>query len=96
MSSDFFEKNLRREYLSPSSKWSILVAGLGFLFAAAIIETRTHDLSRAAAWIAIGCGMILNGITEMRFQHSRLHWLMALASLVLWLGGAYWAVHSYL
>jgi hypothetical protein len=96
MSSDLFEKNLRREYLSPSSKWPLLVGGLGFLFAAAIVETRTHDLSRAVAWVAIGCGMILYGIAEMRLQHSRLHWLLALASLVLWFGGAYWTIHGYL
>jgi hypothetical protein len=96
MSSDFFEKSLRQEYLSPSSKWPLIIGGIGFLFAAAIVETRTHDLPHAAAWIAIGSGMILYGITEMRLRQSRLHWILALASLALWLSGAYWAVHSYL
>jgi hypothetical protein len=94
MSSDFFEKNLRREYLSPSSKWPLIIGGLGFLFAAGIVEMRTGNLSRAAAWYAVGCGTILYGITEMRLRQSRLHWILALTSLVLWFGGAYWAVHS--
>ena len=73
MSSIHLEKNVPQEYLSPSSKWPLLVGGIGLLFAAAIVQTRTHDLSRAFAWIAIGSGMILYGITEMRLRQSRLH-----------------------
>jgi Ca2+/Na+ antiporter len=96
MSPDYFEKTQRRQYLSPSSKWPLLVGGIGFLIAASIVETRTHNLSRAAAWIAVGTGMILYGFTEIMFQRNPLRWTLVLASLVLWIGGAYWAVRAYL
>jgi hypothetical protein len=89
---EHFERMQRSEYLNPSSKWPLIVGGLAFLFAAAITQTRTHDLSRAAVWLSIGCGTILYGVTEISFRRSALRWPLTLIALVLWLGGVYWSI----
>jgi hypothetical protein len=96
MPPDFFEKNLRRELLSPWSKWPLILGGIGFFFAAGIVEMRTGDLSHAAALYAIGSGTMLYGITEMRLRQSRWYWVLALTSVVLWFGGAFWAVYRFI
>jgi hypothetical protein len=65
-----------------------------FILAAAILETRTQDLSKAASFIAIGLGMVLFGITKLRSSPWRLP--MLIAELALWFGGVYWLLHTML
>lgn len=64
------------------------------MFAGAIAEMRTHDHSRALSYVAIGMGMTLFGITHKKFRNSPWSTPAFIAELVLWVGGAYWLIHT--
>jgi hypothetical protein len=91
---DYFEKMHREEHRNPSSRWFTVAAGILFALAGAIVEIRTQDLSRALSFIAIGLGMTLFGITQMKLRASRWRWPALLAEVALWFGGLYWLLHT--
>jgi hypothetical protein len=92
--SDYFERMHRKEHLNPSSHWFTIGAGIVFILAGTIFEIRTHDLSRALPYAAIGLGMTLFGITQDKLRTSPLRWIALLAEIALWVGGVYWLVRT--
>ena len=91
---EFFEKAHRKEHLNPSSHWFTIVAGILFILAGAVVEIRSHDLSRALPYVAIGMGMTLFGISHTTLRYSRWRWPAFLTELALWVGGVYWILHT--
>jgi hypothetical protein len=92
--SDYFERMHRKEHLNPSSHWFTIAAGILFLLAGAVVEIRSHDLSRALPYGAIGLGMILFSISHARLRASHWRWPVLLAEVALWFGGVYWLVRT--
>ena len=91
---EFFEKAHRKEHLNPSSHWFTIIAGILFILAGAVVEIRSHDLSRALPYVAIGVGMTLFGISHTTLRYSRWRWPAFLAELALWVGGVYWLIRT--
>jgi len=92
--SDYFERMHRKEHLNPSSHWFTISAGILFVLTGAVVEIRSHDLSRALPYGAIGLGMVLFAITHDKLRASPLRWIALLAEIALWVGGVYWLVRT--
>jgi hypothetical protein len=92
--SDYFERMHRKEHLNPSSHWFAIGGGILFMLAGAIGEVRTHDLSKAVPYAAIGLGMTLFGISHTTLRYSRWRLPALLAELALWFGGIYWLIRT--
>jgi hypothetical protein len=86
------EKHPRNEFDNPFSKVPLILGGIFFLLAG-IIHPGRQDLSRSAAWLAIGAGMILYGVTDISLRRSPLRVPALLVALALWFGGVYWALN---
>ena len=93
---DYFERTLQEEHRNHASKWFTIAAGILFVSAGAILETRIQNLSKSASFIAIGLGMVLFGITQTKLHTSPWRWPMLIAELALWFGGVYWLLHTIL
>ena len=87
--SDYFERAHRKEHQNPPSHWFMIAGGILFLFAGAIVEIRIQDLARALPYAAIGLGMILFSISQVRLRASRWRWSALLAEIAMWVGGVY-------
>lgn len=90
---DYFERIVRKEYLHPSSKAPIIGGGILFLSAGCFLIAN-HNPTRAGAWLAVGVGMILYAITEIRFRDRRWRIPVLFAAVVLWFSGVGWAVYQ--
>ena len=91
---DYFERMHRKEHLNPSSHLFTICGGLLFVLVGAVAQIRTHDLSRALPYTAIGLGMTFFGITQTKLRTSPLRWVVLLAEIALWFGGIYWLVRT--
>ena len=81
----------RNEFDNPFSKLPLIIGGIIFLMAA-LFDAGHKDTARAAAWLAIGAGMIIYGVTDILLRRS--HWRFAalFVALALWFGGVSWAL----
>jgi len=86
------ERHRRNEFDNPFSKVPLILGGLLFLLAGIILPGH-RDLARSAAWLAIGAGMILYGVTDISLRRSPLRVPALLVALALWFGGVYWALN---
>ncbi|MFC5861541.1 hypothetical protein ACFPT7_04505 [Acidicapsa dinghuensis] len=89
---DYFERMHRREYENPTSHRFTVAGGILFLLAGIAVEIWTHDLTRALSLAAIGLGMVLYGISNVRLRESRWYWLPFATGIVLWFTAIYWMV----
>ena len=86
------QKPRGNEFDNPFSKIPLILGGLLFLLAGMVLPGR-HDLPRSAAWLAIGTGMILYGVTDISLRRSPLRGPALFLALALWFGGVYWALN---
>ena len=85
-------RNSDHDFDNPFSKLPLILEGVIFI-CVAIFATARHDPSRAMAWLSIGAGMMLYGVTDILLRRTRWRIPALLGALAFWFGSVFLALN---
>jgi len=85
-------RNFHHDFDNPFSKLPLILGGVIFIFVAIFAAAR-HDPSRAMAWLSIGGGMVLYGVTDIFLRRTPWRIPALLGALAFWFGSVFLALN---
>lgn len=89
------DPSARAEFAGPHQIFPLILGGVIFLIAGLFVLAK-HDPGRASAWLTIGAGMVLYGVTDVVLLGSRWRIPGLLLMLAIWFFGVYWTIDKVL